>query len=109
MDVIAAFNSYNLKTIIRVKDMVANKAYPIDGAYRSTTKYGETVVLHLEDGVFYLPKRFNSMSNELLEKITEGAFSISKVVLHEEMNDPAYKLELSVLFNPTTNTFFSSY
>lgn len=87
--------------------MVPNKVYIIDGAYRTTTKYGESIVLQLDAGLLYLPKRFNSLENHALEKISDGAFSISKRLQHEDKNESAYKLELSELLNNTN--FFSSY
>lgn len=106
-DIISVFNSHNLKNIHKLKDMIVNKAYLIDGAYRTTTKYGDSVVLQLEDGLLYLPKRYNLLGNDVLDKITDGAFTISKVLLHEDKNDSAFKLELNEHFN--SNTFFGSY
>lgn len=103
-NVINSFNSQNMKEFLKIKDLVLNKAYLISKAYRTTTKYGESVVLQLKDGHLFLPKRYNALEDDILEKISEGAFSLTRVLLDEGGTN--FKLELSEAFN---NTYFSSY
>lgn len=107
MEVISTFNAFNLKNIISIKDMVLSKLYLIDGAYRTTTKFGKSIVFQLDAGLLYLPKRFNTLEDHFLDKISDGAFTISKIPLNEDKNDSAYRLELSEVLN--TDIYFSSY
>ena len=60
--VVSSFNALNFKKILNIKDMEENKNYSIDGSYRTTTEYGNVVVLQLGDRNLYLPKRFNTLN-----------------------------------------------
>lgn len=93
-----------MKQIIKIKDLIANKAYLINKAYKTTTKYGESVVFELQEGIIFLPKRYNSLGDDILEKISDGPFSLTKTLLDEGGNN--FKLELSESFN---DIYFSSY
>lgn len=88
------FNSFNYKKIMRVKEMDDSQEYIINGAYRTHTKYGERIVLKLDDAILYLPSRFLSLGDEEVKELGCGGYSITKLPLRDECENSAYKLEL---------------
>lgn len=107
LELISKFNNKNLKPILNVKDMVLHHEYVIDGCYRTTTKYGDAVVLSLEGHTLYLPKRFNSLDDITIRCINEGSFSISKQPLLDDEDKSLSRLELKQQI--TASAFYSPY
>lgn len=107
VETISTFNSLNAKKILGVKEMDLNKVYPIEGAHRSPTKYGECVRLELANKILYLPKRFNALTDEMLEILKEGNFTIEKKIVNDQTDNSHTKLELSRALN--SELFFTDY
>lgn len=107
-EIISSFNFLNMKKIISIKEMIPHKEYAIDGSYRTKTKYGDSVVLKLEDQILYLPKRYNSLGDDLVQRLSDGAFTISKIPLSEDQDNSLCRLELKqrlpidVFYSPYT-------
>lgn len=106
-EVVSSFNALNFKKILNIKDMEENKNYSIDGSYRTTTKYGNVVVLQLGDRNLYLPKRFNTLDDEVIGSLSNGVFSISKTPLKDDEDKSLCKLEIQD--NSSINSFYPSY
>lgn len=106
-EVISSFNALNFKKILNIKDMEGNKSYSIDGAYRTTTKYGNSVVLQLGERNLYLPKRFNTLDDEVIASLSNGLFYISKIPLKDDEDNSLYKLEIQERL--PSNAFYPPY
>lgn len=89
-----------------MKDMKPNMDYNITGAYKTTTKYGEKIVLKLDDAILYLPTRFLTLGDDAIKELSEGAYAICKIPLREGVENPLYKLELKQL---SPQPFYSPY
>ena len=87
--------------------MEEDKNYSIDGSYRTTTKYGNVVVLQLGDRNLYLPKRFNTLGDDVIGNLSNGSFSISKIPLTDDEDKSLCKLEIQE--NLPINEFYTSY
>lgn len=106
--VVTTFNSLNsLKKILSISDMEARKEYIIDGAQKTSSKYGDVVVLELGDKLLYLPKRYNSLDDGEVECISRGPFSISKIPLKDGTENSSYRLEIKELL--PADSFFPSF
>lgn len=92
-ELVKTFNFLNFRKIISMKELKSNTDYLVSGAYRTTTKYGEKIVLKLEDGILYLPSRFNSLGDDAITSLCSGMFSVIKLPLREG-SETLYKLEL---------------
>ena len=90
--VVPSFNALNFKKILNIKDMEENKNYSIDGSYRTTTKFGNVFVLQLGDRIVYLPKRFNTLGDDVIGNVQNGSFSISKIPLKDDEDKSLCKL-----------------
>lgn len=86
--------------------MKANVDYTISGAYKTTTKYGEKIVLKLDDAILYLPSRFLSLGEDAIKQLNEGTYGICKIPLREGAENTLYKMELKLL---TPHPFYSPY
>lgn len=93
-NLINVFNSFSFKKIIRVKEMNENEEYIICGAYRTQTKYGERIVLKLDDAILYLPSRFLSLGEGDVKELGSGTYSIVRLPLRDEDENTGYRLEL---------------
>lgn len=80
--------------------MEDNKEYNIHGAFRTNTKYGERIVLKINDAILYLPSRFLSLADEYIKEIAGGGYSVTKTVLKDGSGKSLYKLELKHLDQP---------
>lgn len=87
--------------------MEENKNYLINGAYRTTTKYGNSVVLQLGETVLYLPKRFNALNDDVIENLSIGSFSVRKIPLKDDEEKSLCKLEIQE--NVSVNSFYPDY
>lgn len=106
-DVVSSFNALNFKKILSVKDMEESKAFLIDGAYRTTTKYGSVIVVQLGESILYLPKRFNTLNDDVIASLSTGSFYISKIPLKDDDDKSLSKLELQEYLPP--NALYQSY
>lgn len=87
--------------------MEEDKAFLIDGAYRTTTKYGNSVVVQLGEIILYLPKRFNALDDDVIEGLSNGSFSLRKIPLKDDEDKSICKLEIQE--NIPSNEFFHPY
>lgn len=87
--------------------MEDGKNFLIDGAYRTTTKYGNSVVVQLGERILYLPKRFNTLDDEVIESLSNGSFSISKIPLKDDEDKSHCKLEIQE--HLPSNSFYPPY
>lgn len=106
VNLVNLFNSYNHKRIITIKEMDENRDYVISGAYRTQTKYGERIVLKLDDAILYLPSRFLALREEDVKELGCGGYTISKSTMGGERDNTLYKLELK---QKKSNFFYQPY
>lgn len=106
-DLVKAFNFLNFKKIVTMKELKPNTDYAVSGAYRTTTKYGEKIVLKLEDGILYLPSRYNSLGDDALTMLCSGLYSVMKTQLREGLSSTLYKIELKQSL--PTDTYYAPY
>lgn len=83
------------------------KDYIINDARRTSTKYGDAIVLELGDKLLYLPKRYNALDNEAIDCISRGSFSISKIPQKDDNENSPYRLQIKELL--PVDAFFSSF
>lgn len=105
--VVTTFNSLNLKKILSISEMEARKEYVIEGAHKTSSKYGNVIVLELGDKLLYLPRRYNSLDDGEVECISRGPFSISKIPLKEGTDNSLCRLEIRELL--PADSFFPSF
>lgn len=91
-EVIELFNFLNFQKTLTLNELEANKDYKIDGAYRVSSTFGNTVSLKIDNKMLYLPKRFNFLSDDIIQRLSSGSFLLAKVFL--ENDNSRYKLEL---------------
>lgn len=91
-EIIEAFNKLKEKAYILVKELEESKPYKIVRMFRHKTKFGNIVIAELEDAMLYLPKRYNSLE----DKVIEGAGN-EKFILTKKLENHAYILELREL------------
>lgn len=104
-ELIETFNFLNFKKILSIKDMKENTEYIISGAYRTTTKYGDKLVLKLSDSILYLPSRFSTLGDDVVQRLNDGTFTITKSPLRE--GSTLYRLDLKQIL--PTDVFYSPY
>lgn len=93
-DIISTFNKLNVKQRLSILDMTPFEDYAIRRAERINTKYGEVIVLELHSSILYLPKRFNSLSDEDIEKLSTGSYLINKIPFNKDLDSYQCRLEL---------------
>lgn len=87
------------KPLLYFKDMVPNNRYPILNAKRTTTKFGEVILLELLDQVFFLPRKYNSLQDDSILQLRTQKFDLLKLPQNE-----ASTCELTLLTTiPTTS------
>lgn len=64
------------KPIVKLCDLTPNVPIPIFGAKLVKTKFGESILLELDDFVTFLPRRVVTHMKNNLEKFIDGNFSI---------------------------------
>lgn len=99
MEVISKFNSLNVKKILELTEMEWNKAYPID------VILSDCIELNVEDHIFYLPKRFNSLTDEMIQLLSNGRYTITKKPSEGKMNSTPTIFE----FNTAAQSYFNSF
>ena len=58
---IAAFNKLKTRPYLAAKGLHPSKAYKVLSMFRYKNKYGNVVMAEIEDGMLYLPKRYNNL------------------------------------------------
>ena len=66
--------------IIKHREMEPNVHYKIIKAVLKKTVYGEKVMLKLDEGVLFLPPRYNCLSEKTLETVSSRKFPIIQIV-----------------------------
>lgn len=67
----------SIKPILRVKDMIEYIWYKIVGAKKVATKFGNRVVLQLENYQLFLPTRYESLSEETISELNRNIYSVA--------------------------------
>jgi len=86
--VVKEFNKFNKKTLLSKTRMTENVRFPILKAELKTTKVGESIALELEEHILYVPERYTSLQDDIINEMVDGKFNIYK------SNDNLY-LEIS--------------
>jgi len=76
--VVKEFNKFNKKTLLSKTRMPENVRFPISKAERKTTKVGESIALELEEHILYMPERYTSLQDDIINEMVDGKFNISK-------------------------------
>lgn len=71
--------------------MESTKPYPIVGARGTIMKYGDCVGLDPEENTLFLLKGYNSLSDEALNRMTVGRYTIT----NRDGNHVPVKLEMN--------------
>jgi len=86
--VVKEFNKFNKKTLLSKTRMPGNVRFPILKAERKARKVGESIALELEEHIPYMPERYTSLQDDIINEMVDGKFNIYK------SNDNLY-LEIS--------------
>ena len=78
------FENLNNKTILHIKDMENMKSYPILKAAKTTTKYGESIQIDVQNYIIFLPARYNSLLDEDILELSSGKYCIRKEAGEDE-------------------------
>lgn len=65
-----------IKPTLKVKDMVQDTHYRILGARKVSTKFGNRVVLDLENYQLFLPARYEKLSDKAVADLNENKYCI---------------------------------
>lgn len=76
---LAVWNSFTVKDSLSVKSMKEGLKYKILAGRRTTTKYGERVILKLENCQLYLPEWYTRVTDEDIKMFDSGKYYILKV------------------------------
>lgn len=106
-EIISSFNFLNLKRVVYIKELKPHTPYTVSSAYRTVTRYGDAVVLKLEDKILYLPKRFNALSDDVIQRLCDCSFSITKTPYTDDPDNTLCKLELKQIL--PLESFYSPY
>ncbi|XP_065368829.1 uncharacterized protein LOC135961260 [Calliphora vicina] len=88
-EIVTAFNKLKAKSYLSVKDLQPSKSYKILNMFRHRNKYGNVVIAELEDGMLYLPKRYNSLEDKIIVGAGDEKFNLTK-----KLENNSYILEL---------------
>jgi len=66
--------------------MPENVRSPILKGERKTTKVGESIALELGEHILYMPERYSSLQDDVINEMVDGKFSIHKSNAHNEGN-----------------------
>jgi len=58
--------------------MPENVRFPILKAERRATKVGESIALVLEEHILYMPERYTSLQEDIINKMVDGKFNSHK-------------------------------
>jgi len=58
--------------------MRENVRFSILKAKRKTTKVGESIALELEEHILYIPERYTSLQDDIINKMVDGKLNIHK-------------------------------
>jgi len=58
--------------------MPENLRFPILQAERETTDVGESIVLQLEETILYMPERYTSLQDDIINEMVDAKFNIYK-------------------------------
>lgn len=64
------------KPLINIKNLEVDKPYIIVNAKLSKTKYGDSVLLELEEAACFLPRRVTAAFKEQLDKFKENKYGL---------------------------------
>jgi hypothetical protein len=100
MDLSKKFNVATSTAVVRIDKLEVDKKYPIVRAERANTRFGETVLLSIQDSssvIFkaFLPKRFASVfSDEDINSINTGKGSLNLIYKGTCGKTKSYILEI---------------
>jgi len=58
--------------------MPENVRFPILKAECKTTKVGELIALELEEHILYMPERYTSLQDDIINETVDGKFNVYK-------------------------------
>jgi len=74
--VIKEYNKCNIKTLLSKTRMPENVRFPALKAERKTTKVGESIALELEKHIMYMPERYTSLQDDIINEMVDVKFNI---------------------------------
>lgn len=66
----------NEKQLVKLQDLTINEKYSICKATIVNTKYGRSILLHLESKVVFLPQRVTNTFEPQLNHFAEGKYAL---------------------------------
>lgn len=99
IDVLNCLNNIGFKPILSLNNMEIFKKYQILAARRQNTRYGEKILLELEDYSFFLPSKYNELKDEFLTRITTQ----QNFYVHKEDSDSGKLKFTQVIENSYNN------
>jgi len=76
--VIKEFIKFNNNTLLSKTSMPENVRFPILKAEHKKTKVGESIALELEEHILYMPERYTSLQDDIINEMVDGKFNIHK-------------------------------
>ena len=96
-DILAAFNKLKNRPYLATKDLLPSKAYKVLSMFRHKNKYGNVVMAEIEDGMLYLPKRYNNLEDKVIYGVSNEQFT-----LRRKLENCLYVLELEEVVSKNT-------
>lgn len=81
--IMSEFSKLNQKSILKSSEMVTDYSYKILKARRVKTKFGNKVLLELENNILFLPARFNKISDEVITNLSLGAYMVYRTTIDD--------------------------
>lgn len=115
-DIVAAFNKLKTRPYLAIKDLLPSKPYKVLTMFRHKNKYGNVVIAELEEGMLYLPKRYNNLEDNIIEGVYNEQFILRRKLenglhvleLEEAAGDnSAVEDEVREFFIPNSQSLFS--
>lgn len=97
VDIVAAFNKLKTRPYLAAKDLLPSTPYKVLTMFRHKNKYGNVVMVELEEGMFYLPKRYNNLEDKVIDGVNNGQFTLTR-----KTENGLYILELEELISENT-------
>ena len=77
-NIVAAFNKLKTRPYLATKDLLPSKSYKVLAMFRHKNKYGNVVIAELEEGMLYLPKRYNNLEDNIIEGVYNEQFILRR-------------------------------
>lgn len=79
------------KPIMKTTEIPINKKFKIIKALRVKTKFGEKVMIELDESVLFLPESYNALEDSTIEALNSHTFYIECIKRGEKFTSPLFE------------------